>query len=292
MLKRYLLIFFSLIAIVLYSFSLENFDMEKREIDFVPQEKFVKGFCGTFDNFVSDLFFLRSVQYIGDTKGYFRKNRLFILENLEVSFGLDPLFLGPVFFGGVVLSQSKDDVDRSIQFLQDAAEKNKSDWQIPYWIGFNYYYMLDNQLEAVKYFKIASSFPNAPRFLTSNQAMLYYKAKEPKLGLEFLEGLRESMKNKDKAGDWIDTKINWLKNIIYLEDKVNEFKTKYGRLPSGLEELAGRRLIDKVPQDPFGKGYYLDKESGRVKSKFFAQTDEGCTTCKEKNRLQNRGAYY
>jgi len=56
------------------------------------------------------------------------------------------------------------------------------------------------------------------------------------------------------------------RDIIYLERKVREFEKLFGRKPVSLEELLERRLIERLPLEPFGGYYYLDRQSGEVKS--------------------------
>ena len=50
------------------------------------------------------------------------------------------------------------------------------------------------------------------------------------------------------------------KHSTYIIGGCNKFKN--------LEELVGRGFIPIVPKDPFGGGYYWDKETERVKSGF------------------------
>ncbi len=281
--KNSLLIVFCLIFVIIYSFTLDSYNVKKKEIDFLPRSDFAAAVSGTFNNFISDIFFVRSIFLIGDMKNYFRNKRGFILKNLSLSSNLDPDFLAPIFFGGVVLSQTEDDVQKCVDFLEEAYKRNKTAWQIPYWIGFNYYYMMNNYLEAVKYFNIASKKPKAPKFLTSNQPSLYYKAGKAGLGLEFLEGLKESMEKKGEVEEWIGKKIVWLKNIVYLEEKTREFKNIYSDYPNDIQELVNKGLITKIPEDPFGNGYYWDNESKLIKSRFwqvkFSDEPNACSTC-------------
>jgi hypothetical protein len=65
-------------------------------------------------------------------------------------------------------------------------------------------------------------------------------------------------------------KIEWLKNIVFLEGKVRKFKELFGFWPKDLHELVQKGLIEAIPLDPFGKGYQLDKDleknPGKVKS--------------------------
>jgi len=263
MFKTPILLF--LILTIMASFCLDNYNKQS-DIDFIFRPVSIKLFCGTFNNFIADIFFLRSIQLIGN-KYYFDKHFNFILKNLRASQILDRHFLSVSFLGGIVLPKNIKESIASIQFLKSATQYNKKDWHIPYWIGFNYAYMMNDYTKAIHYFKIASQLKNAPRFLTSNQAMLYYKAERIKEGLVFLENIKQSSKIKGKVNQWVILKIRWLKNILFLENKVEYLKQRFKRYPKDINELIDKKIITQIPKDPFGGGYWFDDKSKRIKSK-------------------------
>src|SRR3989338_3466341 len=92
------------------------------------------------------------------------------------------------------------------------------------------------------------------------------KPEEIKKGIAFLEGLAQSVKDPEQL-KWIEIKLKWFKNIVELEGKVEQFRRLYGYAPLDLEKLIEAGLLKEIPADPFGVGYYIDKDSGRVKSK-------------------------
>ncbi|MFH1398041.1 MAG: tetratricopeptide repeat protein [Candidatus Omnitrophota bacterium] len=186
--------------------------------------------------------------------------------NFRAAIALDPDMLQAYFFSGVVVANDQEGLEKGIAFLKEGAKQNTKSWQILYWLGFNYYQSGD-YLKAAEYYERASNLAGAPKFLKSIQPMQYYKARRADLGVAYLEGLLESVKDPQQL-EWIKFKLEWLKNIVILEKQVNQFIKIYGYSPDSLEDLLKMRLIDKIPADPFGAGYYLDKESGRIKSKF------------------------
>ena len=73
--------------------------------------------------------------------------------------------------------------------------------------------------------------------------------------------------------------------------KALEFKRPVWARSQNLEELVGRGLISTVPKDPFGGGYYWDKETGRVQSGFDPSgpkrpaSGSSCSSCEKRRFL-------
>lgn len=251
------------------SYLLENnFLFEKQKFFYVPPANYLKVICGSFRSLCADLFYIRGVLAITQSDEF--KNRgdwaNWVQKNFETALTLDPKLTQGYFFAGIVIVRDKpEEIKKGISFLENGLKLNSSDWQIPYWIGLNYYQAGDF-LKAAEYYQKASAFPDAPQFLKSNQPAFYYKANRPDLGLAYLEGLAHSVKDPEQL-KWIEIKLKWFENIVELQGKVEAFKRLYGYPPLDLEKLIEAGLLKEIPADPFGVGYYIDKDSGRVKSK-------------------------
>jgi tetratricopeptide (TPR) repeat protein len=233
---------------------------------FIPPENYLANLSGGFKYILSDAYYIQGILTLSD-KFDTRLARLsWVQEHFKAAVLIDPEMLQAYFFGGIVLARNQETGQKAIEFLKRGLEISPGKWEIPYWIGFNYY-QLGEYLEAVKFYKKASGLPGAPNYLRSNQPMFYYKAGESEQGVFYLEGLKETIKDSRQL-KWVELKIEWLKNIVSLERGVEGFKERYGRAPKSLKILVDKGLIDMIPDDPFGRGYYLDKESGRVKSRF------------------------
>lgn len=258
------------IFIIAGSFLLENtFLLEKRKFFYVPPLDYLRIISGSFKNFCADIFYIRGVLAIAEKIEDRNVWIDWVQKNFETATSLDPKLTQGYFFAGVVIGRDEESIKKGIKLLERGIKRNPDEWQIPYWIGFNYY-QLGDYLKAIEYYEKASNFTAAPKFLKSIQPMSYYKAGRPDLGLMYLEGLLHSIKDP-KQLEWIEIKLMWLQNLVYLEEKVGQFKEVHGRWPEGLEELIEVELLKEIPQDRFGRGYYLDKDSGRVKSRFFQE---------------------
>lgn len=267
-----LMFFICLVSLPCISFHLQKvFSFKKKGIFVVPQaRKYLDLISPGLKSIFADVFYVKGVLAVTDRFDDPRQSTAWVQDNFGAAISLDPKFTEGYFFGGIVVADNKEGTKKGIEFLEKYRYLNPSDWRILYWTGFNYY-QLEDYITAANLYHQASEMPGAPPFLKSNQAMFYYRADKADLGVMYLEGLLNSVKDPHQL-EWIKTKLEWLKNIIFLKKKAEEFETIYGKLPDSLDDLVKEGVILEVPSDPFGKGYYWDKETDRVKSKFFEES--------------------
>ncbi|MDD3296533.1 MAG: hypothetical protein PHU64_04140 [Candidatus Omnitrophica bacterium] len=281
-----------LAALVFTSRRLEHFSFSYEKYTyFVPNTKYLELIQGGFRQVLADAYYIKGILAITDNFPSYSDKVYWVQKNFEAAITLNPELLQAYFFGGVVMTQDKESLSTGIKFLESGLRLNPLKWEIPYWIGFNYY-QLGDYLSAAQFYQQASILPGAPNYLKSNQPMLYYRAGKAGMGLLYLKGLEASVTDPQQL-DWIKLKIEWLSNIVMLEEKVREFSKNYGRLPKDLNELAEEGLIELIPKDPFGGGYYLDAKSGKIMSSFSqgaeagrnkpneAEPAKGCSSCKQ-----------
>lgn len=240
---------------------------------YVLPRDFIRLVSGTHKAFVADLFYLKALQFIGERNPGEGERALkeeevdYLLGNLRIVSALDPKFISPYFMGGVAITYDRLSTLKAIQFLEEARVSLPQEWRIPFWIGFNYYHHLDMPEKALTYIDIALKVPDAPPYLKRIQPMLYYKAGKSEEGIAYLEGLISSIDNP-RMKEWVEKKLMWLRSTLYLQNLVDRFKEKFERLPDNLEELKLAGFLDEIPKDSFGKDFYLDRETGLVKSTF------------------------
>jgi len=256
------------VGIYFFSLALSRSDVVKpRSIYYVPSIHYLRLASGTFRPFLADLICIKGVLELTDA---IPDRQVYLRQVFRTAIELDPKLLGAYFLGGMVLPSSRTEIADAIGFLEAVAPLNNRSWGIPYWIGFNYY-QLGQYEKAAQYYQRAAALPGAPRYLVTNQAMLYYKADKPQGALLYLEGMLGTIKD-DRALELIQLKVDWLKNIVSLDALVDEFRRRFGSWPETIETLAEKGLIDRIPEDTFGNGFYLDKNvndgSVRVRSRF------------------------
>ncbi|MDD2702765.1 MAG: tetratricopeptide repeat protein [Candidatus Omnitrophica bacterium] len=235
---------------------------------YVPPFQYVNTASGSFRVVCADIFYIRAILSVSESgKGYLE----YILDNLRLAVSLDSRLTSAYLIGGIVAPRGKAEIPPAIRFLKESMERRPGEWKIPFWIAFNYY-QLGDYGKAAEFYEKAFRLPEAPRYLKGLISFSYYQSGQAEMGVNFLEGLRASVKDRELLKQ-IDRKLKWLKNIVFLEEKVSEFERVYARLPKDLEELVSSGVIQVIPEDSFGQGYYIvpywngQRNEGRVRSK-------------------------
>jgi hypothetical protein len=138
------------------------------------------------------------------------------------------------------------------------------DWMLPFFIGFNDFFFLQNDKEASEYLMEASRRPGGDPMLASIAARLAYKEKRTETAIYFLEEIAKKTEDRGLK-KYYEKRIRALRSILFLDNAVSEFKSRFHRIPTTLDELVSRNIINQVPKDPYGGTYYIAKE-GNIKS--------------------------
>jgi len=252
--KYYRLIGTSLFAgVLILSFQLQEIDNARRQqLFFIPSPEYVERLSGTFRSAVAIGFFMQGVLELAkDTT-----NKIDIIVQLfKITIRLDPKLKKAAFLGGVVAPVTEVDMAKGIEFLKEVAQMHPDEWRIPYWIGFKYFEFEEFEKSA-EYYKIASTLPEAPHFLKFAAIQPLAQARSLERAIFETESLLQSVDGED--AEWVKMRLEWLATMQMLEAKAKEFKARTGNFPNDLKELVEQGLIDKIPEDDFGYGFFLD----------------------------------
>lgn len=261
-------------ALLFFAFQIQkNIDTQKglhkkEGIDIVvPSGQYMKVAVLGYNNVIADLYYLKAHQYVG-TQEIRKADYPQLYPIIDLITDLDPKFISPYMFGGLALSLSGMHVDESILILKKAYKMDPNVWQTGFYLGFNYWYYLQEYDRAVEYTSKAASQPGAPSFLSALAANLYAESKRPDMAIDFLKNLKETTKDEDAKKD-IDARIKLAevtRDAQILEGAMEKFKNKYNKMPATLDDLVKKGIIDSIPDEPNGGYYYIDKEKGEVKS--------------------------
>lgn len=254
----------------LYSLQL-RLDMSKGEgaaegFMYLPDPEHLKVASLGYDELVADLLWLKAVQNMGEftisSQGYD-----WIYKALDTVTTLDPKFVQAYETGGLILTLVADKVDLSNRLFEKAALNNPDVWQFKYYLGFNHFYFMKDYPAAAKYIKQASEIPGSPKYLPMLASRLYVQADEISTSLSFLQTMYERVTD-ERARRFIMDRVNQLRAINTaraLQKVVDEYEKINGRYPEDIAALVREGIIDRVPEEPNGGHYYIDRD-GEVKS--------------------------
>lgn len=237
------------------------------ELSYLPKGEYLKIAVLGYDQFAADLIWLKAVQHLGATRqskgGY-----VWAYHVVNVVTDLDPKFLSAYLASGTVLGVWAGLQYESIEILRKGMRENPDVWQLPFYIGYDYFYELCDPAKAAPYFQAAARLPGAPSYLPSLAARMAVAGGDPAAALEFLRRLHEQT-GDSRLREAIEGKIKEViveRDIRALQDGVQQHRVRYGKVPRSLRDLVARGIVSSLPEDPFGGRYELDRLSGAVKA--------------------------
>jgi len=140
------------------------------------------------NQFLADLLWLKTILYFGE-RYLTDKNYTYLYHLLDLITTLDPRFKQAYLFGGVVLSLELEAVEESNLLLYKGMENLSNDWRIPFYLGFNYWYYMNDHVQAARYISIASRISGSPPYLSALAGTLYLKGGQGEVARSFLKEL-------------------------------------------------------------------------------------------------------
>jgi len=196
-LQKYL-IFFSLVFLLVGVFSihrkLERIQPPQKSMEsymYIPSGNFLKPFTFGFNQVIADYFWIKTVGYFGE---HLMSDRHYpwLYPMLDLITTLDPQFIWPYYFGGIILSLEAQQVEQSNLILKKAIHYHPDEWHFLFYLGFNYWYHDNNLLMAATYLKRAAMNPKAPPYLKTFPARLYNEAGQKDAAIQFLLEMKKN----------------------------------------------------------------------------------------------------
>jgi hypothetical protein len=270
-LKNKLICFIIILLLPLNYFFLERSRIAKpmlKEEKIFLSEPFLKIFSGEFKGLVADFLVINLSSYYGgiiiEKNEAVQKEFDYMYKVLKAASNLDPYYYDIYYFAQTIIAWDAKMPEKAIELLKVGMEKRKNDWIIPYWIGFDYYYFLNNRKMAAYYFKEAAKRPGASDLIASMTAIAAYEGGETEMAIFFLEDIIKRTDDEYKKAKFL-VRLDALKKILYLENAVKNYEKRFYKKPEHLSELVQEGIIKKIPKDPYGGEFYISEE-GKIKT--------------------------
>lgn len=175
---------------------------------------------------------------------------------------LDPRFFDPYLMAETSLPWDAGMVEEANHLLLKAVKYRKNDYRPYFFLWFNHYYFLHDPGAAGEYLQEAARIPGTPKFYKTLAARMTLYSGEISAGILFLREMI-SQTNDPNTKKFLQKRLDALKRIFFLENKIQEYEQEYGHQPESLDDLVSCRIIESLPQDPYGGKFFLQK-NGRV----------------------------
>jgi tetratricopeptide (TPR) repeat protein len=236
------------------------------DVSHVPSGAAVRVAALGHRTFLSDMYWLAAVQYIGepdaDVRGW---EKLFPLVDLVTD--LDPRHGYAYQTAGIVLSAAGR-FDESNRILEKGIERGPPRWTYAFYLSFNHWFYLGDYEEGARWARVAAQTPGASPNISQLALSLSAKTGRPQDALALLEELRETVTDEETAKR-LEHQMRLAvveRDAQALEAAAERFRAERGTPPAPLDALAWHGYVAAMPKDPFGGRYFLDPADGRVRS--------------------------
>ena len=233
----------------------------------LPKGEYLKPALLGYHHLGADFLWLRLIQVIGKKRNSADEYE-WMYHALDVITTLDPQYAYAYYAGGVILGDLANRPDLSTRLLEKGVNANPEVWNIPFLLGYNYYFLLGDPAKGAEYIMKAARLPDGPSYLPGLATRMAAEAGNPDTALAFLEvrladtqdpEMREVLANRMKE-------VIIERDLLILERAVEAYRTQYQTLPATIADLVAAGALSDLPQEPFGGDYRLDPKTGSVSS--------------------------
>lgn len=184
-------------------------------------------------------------------------------QTLQTAVKIDPYNMDAYYFAQASFTWELGRIDEVNRLLKFGLKHRTWDPWLPFYVGFNYAYFLNNYELAAQYMQKAAEISGNTLF-TNLAARYFYESAQTDFGLMFLDTMINQATDEVVKQTYI-LRRDALVAVHELEEKVAEYEQKYGHSLNNLQDLVHQGLLEVIPPDPYGGEFYIDG-SGRIRS--------------------------
>ena len=230
---------------------------ESGDVGALPDGEVLRVASLGFDRVVADLFWIRTVYYMGDEisekAGYPAAERL-----ADLVTDIDPLFRTVYVVMATGLEGLAGDPAASERLLLKGIE-HVSYWKLHFLLGFQYFWHSQRYADAAQHMRLAAELPGSPVYLPLLSSRLYAHAGDPETGLMLISAQLkqvESPTERERLGKryaelWID------RDLASIDAAIDAYRELRGEPPASIESLLEAELLERTPRDPRGDPYRI-----------------------------------
>ena len=225
-----------------------------------------------FEDFLADVYWLRTVQYFGGERLFSKEKRFDLLEPLiDITVALDPRLDIAYRYGATFLSEpwpvGAGRPEAGVALLHRGAEANPLAWRLRQQEGYFTFLFLKDSKRAAEILFAASEIPGAAFWLKTLAGDILLQEKDRKVSRQVWEHLLEQSEEgllKDNARLRLKL-LDAQDDCEVLMQGVREFEKAKGRRPAYLDEPDFAPYARVPLVDSQGVPYNYKPETGEVK---------------------------
>lgn len=225
----------------------------------------------SYDNLVSDIYWIRAVVYYGGKRRAEGTQRNYdaLYPLLDLVTTLDPHFRIAYRFGSIFLTEAYPSgpgrPDLAVKLLERGIERDFGRWEYYHDIGFVYYWWLRDYPKAAEWFLKGAERPKAAEWLKPLAATTLATGGQRETSRQLWTQLLNSDMTFIKAQAELRLmQLDAMDAIATLTPILERFIAREHRTPRSWQELAVAENLRGVPVDPTGVPFVFDPKVGHI----------------------------
>ena len=233
---------------------------------YLPKTEYLRAMSLGYENVLADVLWFRTINYFGRQ---FRSDRTYpwLAHMCDRVTDLDPRAEHVYRFAGMILPWEAGQAEEGIRLLEKGLRVFPDSWLLHYWVGFNYYFFKNDLARAATHLRTAAGLPDAHPNAARLAAVLAAESYGPEVTLRFLNELRTDVDSPEMR-EVVERQIkeaHLARDVERLSAAARAYQDRYGHPPDRIEALVEAKLVDRIPNEPFG-GRYEILPTGEVTS--------------------------
>ncbi len=233
---------------------------------FVLPSKFSRVLALEYKGLLSDFMLLKAITFFGGKvdlgEPITEEDWLYMEASLDAVTDLDPYFSDPYVLAQGLFTWEAGRYEQANRLLKKGFKYRPHDWELPFYIGFNYFYFLGDNEHGSDYLIRASDLPGSPKFLPNLAARISYFGGKTRTAIMFLKGTIAGTSDPGIRA-WLEKRLVALESAATIEDALEKYIANHGSQPSTLDGLVKAGYLEALPADPYG-GEWVVLSNGRV----------------------------
>lgn len=233
-------------------------------IIYIPSGKWLKYATFGFSSLAADLVYIWAIQYYSD---YTIAERYDHLDHVfSIIAELDPRYLDPYEMGAIIAVYEARDPYLAFKVLDRGLAKNPDQWIFPYQAGHYAASTLKDYELARQYYKKTMEIEGAPDIAKRLYADASFKGLDYQTAWENWKEVYERTDDeriKKIASNHL-YQVRTAMDIARIEEAIEKYRQKFGRLPGDLDQLVRSGFLSSVPKDLDDKDYIYDPKTGKI----------------------------
>ncbi len=229
---------------------------------FVPRPDVARVASLGFRPLVADFYWMQAVQVVGAEMVNPARHAPLLGRLVDVVTTVDPWVGHPYRFAAHWLTGSLEQVRFANRLLERAVTYHPDDWRNWFYLGFNHFYYLEDNVEAAKAMERASELEGAPSYLKRLVARLKADTAGIETAAVLLAELVRSTEDPLAKAQYEAAllEIETERTARFLDDARETYRQRAGRDIERVEDLAQGpyAVLRALPPEPHGREWTLD----------------------------------